>query len=399
MKKRICILGSTGSIGKSALSLVREHAGSLQIIALAAGKNTNLLCEQIQEFHPEFVSVADEEARSFLLKNLIEMGVPREKWPREISYGTKAMSAMASLDEVDFVLSAVVGGAALLPTLAAIQAGKTVGLANKECLVMAGELLIEEAKKSKAILIPVDSEHSAIFQALSGGFNDRLFLKSIVLTASGGPFWKSSFNELKTITVDQALCHPTWKMGPKITIDSATMANKALEVIEACRLFSLSPDQVKVVVHPQSVVHSLVEFTDGAMLAHLGKTDMKGPIAFSLFYPKRCDQVLESLDLTSSGTLEFSPPDFDRFPCLRIGFEAARSGGFFPSVFNAVNEVAVGAFLKHELSFNGIAQLIEKVIERSVDIPDKSPGSIEAVLEMDQWARQSARDLLKNLSH
>ncbi|OPY14830.1 MAG: 1-deoxy-D-xylulose 5-phosphate reductoisomerase [Syntrophus sp. PtaU1.Bin005] len=384
--KQISLLGSTGSIGRSSLDVIRRNPDRFKIIALAAGRNLSELKRQIEEFQPSAVSVIDEHHALELKRQLPSLA------GLEVLYGSEGYRQVASLPDADLVISAMVGAAGLLPTLAAIEAGRDIALANKETLVMAGSLVLELAKSRGVNLLPVDSEHSAIFQCLSGQGSQRI--RNIHLTASGGPFFRCSRERLETVGPKDALKHPNWLMGDKITIDSATMMNKGLEVIEAKWLFGVEVDQILVCIHPQSIVHSMVEFTDGSVLAQLGIPDMKIPIAYALSFPERMDCPELSLDLFKIGTLEFFPPDIEMFPCLGLAYKAAREGGTMPAVLNAANEVAVEAFLAERLPFMKIPRLVERVMDSHgiKGLPD-----LGDILEADAWARREAQKLLKNM--
>ncbi len=381
--KRLAILGSTGSIGQNALAVVTEHPQEFQIVGLAAGKNVGVLAEQIRMVRPPLVSVQDEAAAREL--KLALAGDP----PVEILTGPEGAMAVAANPEADLVVSAMVGAVGLKPTLAAVEAGKTVALANKETLVAAGSLVMAAVAANGATLLPVDSEHSAIFQALEG--HRREEVRRLWLTASGGPFRTWSKEKLAAATPAQALKHPNWSMGAKITIDSATMMNKALEVIEASVLFGLPVSQVEVYIHPQSIIHSLVEFVDGSVLAQLGWPDMRLPIAYALTYPRRLPLNSEPLDLGKVAQLTFERPDFERFPCLRLGYEAAKIGGTMPAVLNAANEVAVAAFLGGSLPFFGIPRVVEKTMAAHAPEPLKN---LAQVLAVNNWAREQAGTLV-----
>ncbi|MFZ2087156.1 MAG: 1-deoxy-D-xylulose-5-phosphate reductoisomerase [Desulfobaccales bacterium] len=381
--KRLAILGSTGSIGQNALAVVAEHPQEFQVVGLAAGKNVGLLAEQIRAVRPRLVSVQDEAAARELRASLA--GQP----PVEILVGQEGAVAVAAASEADLVVSAMVGAVGLTPTLAAIQAGKTVALANKETLVAAGSLIMAAVAANGAALIPVDSEHSAIFQALEGQRREEV--RRLWLTASGGPFRTWPQEKLAAATPAQALKHPNWSMGAKITIDSATMMNKALEVIEASVLFGLPVSQVEVFIHPQSIIHSLVEFVDGSVLAQLGWPDMRLPIAYALTYPRRLPLSSEPLDLGKVAQLTFERPDLERFPSLRLGYEAAHAGGTMPAVLNAANEVAVAAFLDGRLPFPGIPRVVEETMAAHAPEPLKS---LAQVLAVNAWAREHAQGLV-----
>jgi 1-deoxy-D-xylulose-5-phosphate reductoisomerase len=381
--KAISVLGSTGSIGVTTLDVVARFADRFQVVAMAAGKNLELLARQVMLFRPKLVSVATAElARE--LKPLLGSE------HTEIVYGLDGAAAVATYPEAELVVSAMVGALGLRPTLAAIRAGKDIAFANKEVLVVAGELVTHEARAHGARLLPVDSEHNAIFQCLDG--RHRAALKRIILTASGGPFLKLPVQHLATVTVAQALRHPTWRMGNKVTIDSATLMNKGLEVIEARWLFDLTPERIAVVVHPQSVVHSMVELVDGSVIAEMAVPDMAIPIAYALAYPERLPLAhLRPLALAQCGALNFEEPDLGRFPCLRLAYEALRMGGTMPACLNAVNEELVAAFLAGQTSFLDIPRHIETVMERHSNQP---AGTLEDLLEVDGWARRQARQLI-----
>jgi 1-deoxy-D-xylulose-5-phosphate reductoisomerase len=381
--KRLAILGSTGSIGQNALAVVAEHPQEFEVVGLAAGKNIGLLAEQIRAYRPQRVSVQDERVARELKASLD--GEP----PVEILAGPEGAVAVAAAPEADLVVSAMVGAVGLPPTLAAVEAGKTVALANKESLVAAGPLVMAAVAANGASLIPVDSEHSAIFQALGGQYREGV--RRLWLTASGGPFRTWPQEKLDAATPDQALKHPNWAMGAKITIDSATMMNKALEVIEAGVLFRLPVSQIEVFVHPQSIIHSLVEFVDGSVLAQLGWPDMRLPIAYALTYPRRLPLNSEPLDLEKVAQLTFERPDFKRFPALRLGYEAAKSGGTMPAVLNAANEVAVAAFLAGRLPFPGIPRVVEETMAKHTPAPLEN---LDQVLAVNNWAREYAQNLV-----
>ena len=381
--KKLAVLGSTGSIGVSTLAIVEQFPDRFQVVALAAGKNLTKLKEQVQRFKPAIVSLTSEVDAQDLRSQLGE-------FRGEIVWGNKGLLAVATHPEAEMVMSALVGAAGLAPTLAAIRAGKTIALANKEALVISGELMTREAQKHGVQILPVDSEHNAIFQALHG--HQREQVKRIILTASGGPFLRRSAEELPQVTVTEALQHPTWKMGSKITIDSATLMNKGLEVIEARWLFNLPPEQVAVIVHPQSIVHSMVEYVDGSVLAQLGIPDMTIPISYILAYPERLPLThLPSLDLAAAQQLTFVQPDFVKFPCLQLAYDALARGGTCPAVLNAANEVAVESFLTEEIRFTDIAAINRKVLDAHTPQPVRD---LEGLLEADRWARAYAREAL-----
>jgi len=381
--KKIAILGSTGSIGTSTLSLCEQFPDRFVPITLAAGANVDTAFEQAVRWHPQLISLATEQAAEALRTRLRQASISGT----EVLYGTPGTIAVATHPEVNFVVSAIVGVAGLEATFAAAQAGKDIGLANKEALVTAGELILNAAQGSGAALLPIDSEHNAIHQAMRGGAQTEV--KQIWLTASGGPFRTTPLAEFAHITSAQALKHPTWVMGQRITIDSATMLNKGLEVIEACRLFNLPPAKVRVTVHPQSTVHSLVEFIDGSILAQISVTDMRLPILYALAYPERPASNL-TFDLAALSHLDFSPPDFERFPCLRLAYEAAESGPAACIALNAADEIAVAAFLAGNIPFMGIPRTIERVMELT---PAAKPESIQDVLTADSQARERAREI------
>ncbi|MBI3990479.1 MAG: 1-deoxy-D-xylulose-5-phosphate reductoisomerase [candidate division NC10 bacterium] len=374
--KRVSILGSTGSIGVRTLDVIERHPDGFQVVALAAGTKVDLLAEQVLRFRPHLVSVATEEAAKELQRRL-----PRV--PVNILWGEEGLVQVARTEEADLVVSALVGSTGLLPTLAAIRAGKDIALANKEVLVMAGELVTAEARKMGVKILPVDSEHSAIFQCL--GHGGRQYLKKIILTASGGPFRTRPKASFASVTPEEALNHPTWNMGRKITIDSATLMNKGLEVIEARWLFDLSLKEIDIIIHPQSIIHSLVEYMDGSILAQLSVTDMRLPILYALSYPKRLESPLPSLDLTTLAALTFEPLDMEKFPCIGYAYEAAEAGGTLPTVLNAANEVAVHLFLERRLGFDEIPLLIRKAMDEHGRRPVRS---LEDVLEADREVRQ-----------
>ena len=351
--KRIAILGSTGSIGTQTLDVVREHADEYEAYALTAGHNAELLIAQAREFHPEVVVIADESRYETVREALADL-------PIKVWAGAEAIGDAASLPEVDVVVTAMVGFAGLRPTVAAIEAGKTIALANKETLVVAGELITELAVKHRAPILPVDSEHSAIFQSLVG--EDGNAIDKILLTASGGPFRTTPIEELANVTAARALKHPNWEMGAKITIDSATMMNKGFEMIEAKWLFGVEPERIEVLVHPESIVHSAVQLADGGVKAQLGVPDMRLPIQYALSFPRRLSLSGERLDLAALGRLTFERPDFDKFDCLRIAYEAIAAGGNLPCVVNAANEVANAAFRRGAVGFLDIPRLIRRAM-------------------------------------
>ena len=383
--KRIAILGSTGSIGNSTLSICETYPDRFTVVTLAAGGNIDSVFAQCQRWKPKVVSVAAEAAASKLKIRLKAAGLGQI----EVVFGSAGTVKVATHPEVDFVVSAIVGVAGLEATYEAVKAGKTVGLANKECLVAAGELITAEARKRGKPLLPIDSEHNAVHQCMRGGRMEEV--RTVWLTASGGPFLQTPKADFDTITVEQALNHPTWKMGRRITIDSATLMNKGFEVIEACRLFNIPAAQVKVIVHPQSTIHSLVEFVDGSILAQLSVTDMRLPILYALTFPDRIESDL-SFNVLDLKRLDFIPPDLDKFPCLHLAYEAAEAGGAKSVALNAADEVAVAAFLDGKITFSDIPNTISSVLSLT---PDVHPQSISEVLKCDAEARRLARELVE----
>lgn len=377
MTKTISILGSTGSIGRQTLDVVRHLP--VRVAALTAGTNVERMAEQAAEFHPRLVSMATKEAAETLKTLLPE---PRP----EILWGEEGLLAAATLEEADTVITAVVGMVGLKPTMAALERGKRIGLANKETMVCAGKLVMDTAKAHGAEIIPVDSEHSAIFQCLMG-CRDRSQVKRVILTCSGGPFYGKTRQELERVTRDDALKHPNWKMGEKITVDCATLMNKGLEVLEAMALYELPPEQVDVVIHRQSIVHSLVEYADGAMLAQLGVPDMRIPIQLALTYPDRVPDPAPGLDLLACPALTFAAPDPETFPCFAIARAAAVTGGTAPAVMNGANEVAVAKFLRREIGFYDIPALVQRALET---VPFVQTPTLEEILEADRMARRAA---------
>jgi 1-deoxy-D-xylulose-5-phosphate reductoisomerase len=386
--RRIAILGSTGSIGRSTLSVVESYAERFAVVALAAGRNLDTLFEQAKRWKPRLISVASENDGEKLRVRLKAAGLEA----LEVVSGAAGAVRVATHPEADFVVSAIVGVAGLEATYEAVRAGKTVGLANKECLVAAGELITAEARRQGKPLLPIDSEHNAVHQCLRGG--KMAEVECIWLTASGGPFWKTPKQEFSSISVEQALQHPTWKMGRRITIDSATLMNKGFEVIEACRLFGLPPSRVKVIVHPQSTIHSMVEFVDGSILAQFSVTDMRLPILYALTFPERIASDMR-FPVMNLRHLEFSPPDMEKFPCLQLAYMAAEAGGSKPVALNAADEVSVAAFLDGSIRFDQISQVIEAVISET----DAGPlESIAQVLAADARGRQAAREKVAELA-
>ncbi|HON59357.1 MAG TPA: 1-deoxy-D-xylulose-5-phosphate reductoisomerase [Smithella sp.] len=386
MMKKISILGSTGSIGVSTLKVIEDHPDRFRVVALSAGKNIGLLQKQIERFMPRIAAVRNREDANALRRSLAS------KKAVKILYGEEGLKAAASAAEADIVVSAISGFAGLLPSLTAIEAGKSLALANKETLVAAGEIIMRAVRKKGAKIIPVDSEHSAIFQCLEGERKQNL--SSIILTASGGPFLGFTKKQMEKVTLRQALKHPRWNMGKKITIDSATMMNKGLEVIEAKWLFGVDLARIDVLVHPQSIVHSMVELKDGAILAQLAMPDMKIPIAYALSYPERITNQLPRLNLAKVGNLEFFKPDLQRFPCLRLAYEAGERGGTATAVLNAADETAVESFLQKRIRFADLPKIIEKVLDAhdTVDRP-----SLDDIMEADRWARQKTTEIMERI--
>ncbi|MBA0901350.1 MAG: 1-deoxy-D-xylulose-5-phosphate reductoisomerase [Candidatus Nitrotoga sp.] len=395
---QLTILGSTGSIGVSTLDVVARHPERYRVIALTAQFQDNILFEQCTRFSPRYAVLLDETAAARLQQRIALTDLDTE-----VLCGVAALERVASLPEVDTVMAAIVGAAGLRPTLAAAYAGKKILLANKEALVMAGQVFMDAVNNNNATLLPIDSEHNAIFQALPYNYSRHHAgglaasgVSKILLTASGGPFLKTTMSALQSVTPEEACAHPNWVMGRKISVDSATMINKGLEVIEAHWLFNAPADLIQVVVHPQSVVHSLVQYVDGSVLAQLGNPDMRTPIAHALAYPERIEAGVEPLDLLKVGTLNFVAPDLTRFPCLTLAYEALRAGGTLPAVLNAANEVAVAAFLSKKIPFLAISSLIDGVLTNSTV---ESIGTLEDVFRADEGARVLANDLIKRMTH
>jgi len=384
----LVVLGSTGTIGENTLAVAAAHPQRFRVVALAARGSDELLFAQCERHRPDVVALLDAAAAARLAARLRGAGLPTR-----VLAGADALTAVATLPEAELVMAAIVGAAGLAPTLAAVAAGKQVLLANKEALVLAGPLLIDAARRSGAGILPIDSEHNAVFQCLLPRGVDAAppGVRRILLTASGGPFLRARREELAVATPEQAIAHPNWRMGPKISVDSATLMNKGLELIEACHLFAVEPARVAVVIHPQSIVHSLVEFEDGSLLAQLSHPDMRVPIAHALGWPDRIASGAPWLDLVQVGRLSFEAPDLERFPCLALAAEAARAGGTAPAVLNAANEVAVAAFLGRRLNFAGIAGVIESVLQQHETRPVTTLGD---ALAADAWARARAADLL-----
>lgn len=377
MAETIAILGSTGSIGKNTLSVVAQHPDEFKVVALAAGSNVEEMIRQVHRFRPKLVSMSTKDAAE-----KVKREVPADV---AVLWGDEGVQAVATHPDATFVVSAIVGSRGLLPTLSAIRAGKKIGLANKETLVTAGHIVTTEAKKYQVPLIPIDSEHSALFQCLNG---ERIEdVAKLILTASGGAFRDWTREQLKSATPEDALKHPNWSMGAKITVDSATLMNKGLEVIEAHWLFAMPYERIEVVIHPQSIIHSMVEFRDGAIMAQLGTPDMKVPIQYALSYPRRLTLDTPRIDFAALSRLDFRPPDFERFPCLKMAFEAGKAGGTLPTVMNAANEVAVDRFLRKQIPFLAIEAIVQEAMEKHQPIQNPDLHEIQ---EADRWAREFA---------
>ncbi len=390
--QNITLLGSTGSIGVNTLDVVARHPDKFRIFALSARRQTDLLFQQCQQFKPRYAVLLDQAAAAGLHQQLKSANSGTE-----VLCGAAELENICTLPQVDTVMAAIVGAAGLKPTLAAARAGKKILLANKEVLVMAGRIFMDAVHGSGAQLLPIDSEHNAIFQVLPRNYNGDLAgngIRRILLTASGGPFRDMPLSALNGVTPEQACAHPNWVMGRKISVDSASMMNKGLEVIEAHWLFNASADDIQVVIHPQSVIHSLVEYVDGSMLAQLGNPDMRTPIAYGLAYPERIDSGVASLDLSKVGTMNFTVPDLQRFPCLRLAYQALRTSGTAPAVLNAANEEAVAAFLEKKITFPAIAQVVETVLN---GLPVTTVNSLDEVLDADETARRAARQSILEL--
>lgn len=385
MAKRLAILGSTGSIGRQALEVVREFSERFSVLALAGGKNLRLLVEQAHAFHPKYVVIGDRSLYPELKTALSDTEIT-------VLAGLEGLTEIALIPEVDLVLTALVGSVGIRPTLAAIKAGKTIALANKETLVAAGAVIIPAAKKNRTAILPVDSEHSAIFQCLEGRNPEQV--ARIILTASGGPFRSYQPAELEQVTLDQALNHPNWRMGGKITIDSATMFNKGLEVIEAHWLFGMDFDRIEVVIHPESIIHSMVELVDGSIIAQLGLCDMKLPIQVALVYPERLASHFPKLDMTRVARLSFEPVNYRLFPAVELAYEAGRAGGTMPAVLNAANEEAVYAFLNRRIKFTGIVSIVSEVMGYHQKENWAANPGLDDLLAADEWAREMANQLL-----
>lgn len=385
--KKVVILGSTGSIGRQALEVIRALPGQFKVTGLAAGGNWRLLARQIREFQPEAAVLADERELNYLRRELNYAGLPLP----DLAWGKAGLENLAVMPGADLVLVAVTGALGIYPTIAAIKAGKDVALANKETLVAAGPLIMSMVQRQQTALLPVDSEHSAIWQCLRG--QETKTVEKIILTASGGPFRLFSREELANVTVAMALAHPQWQMGEKITVDSATLMNKGLEVIEAKWLFGVSYAQIEVVIHPQSIIHSAVEFVDGSILAQMGRPDMRLPLQYALTYPERLPGCCSRLSLTGLPPLTFEAPDTDRFPSLKLALEAGETGGTMPAVLNAANEVAVAAFLQQRIPFPAIPGVVSRVMEKHAAI---GQPTLEEIMKADSWARETAAVLINS---
>lgn len=385
-RQQVCVLGSTGSIGKSTLDVIARNPDQFSVHSLIAGKNASVMLEQARQFRPQYIVMADEQAAEALRADLKAEGSSIS-----VESGVNAMAQVAADSDVDVVMAAIVGAAGLVPTMAAVRAGKKILLANKEALVMTGALFMDAVKASGSILLPIDSEHNAIFQCLPSEHRsglERVGVRRILLTASGGPFRQSPVESFATVTPEQACAHPNWSMGRKISVDSATMMNKGLEFIEACWLFGARPDRVEVVIHPQSIIHSMVDYEDGSVLAQMGNPDMRTPIAHALAWPERIPSGVSPLSLTDIGRLDFYAPDMLRYRCLQLAQEAARSGGTAAAMLNAANEIAVDAFLDHKLRFDRIPEVIDATLQT---LPVMNAGDLEQVLEADKDARYLAQ--------
>jgi len=385
-RQRVCVLGSTGSIGKSTLDVIARNPEWFAVHSLVAGSNWQEMLEQVRQFRPRYVVMNDESATRAL-----QAALDAERLTTEVHTGTDAMAQVASDGDVDVVMAAIVGAAGLAPTMAAVRAGKKILLANKEALVITGALFMEAVKASGSVLLPIDSEHNAIFQCLPAEHRaglEQVGVRRILLTASGGPFRCSPVASLPSVTPEQACAHPNWSMGRKISVDSATMMNKGLEFIEACWLFNARPEQIEVVIHPQSIIHSMVDYDDGSVLAQMGNPDMRTPIAHALAWPRRIPSGVAPLSLADIGKLEFQSPDMARYRCLQLAQDVARSGGTAAAVLNAANEVAVDAFLQRKLRFDRIPEVIDATLQT---LPVMNAGDLEQVMAADRQARSTAQ--------
>ena len=392
--KGICVLGATGSIGVSTLDVVARHSHLYKAIALTANHNIDLLFEQCMLHHPVYVVVVDENKAKSFEQKIQNTPISDIK----VLTGSESLEYVSTLDSVDSVMAAIVGAAGLLPSLAAAKAGKTILLANKEALVMSGDIFMDAVAKSGAQLLPIDSEHNAIFQCMPAGYKSGMQAKEarrILLTASGGPFRQMPVDQLVDVTPAQAVAHPNWDMGKKISVDSATMMNKGLEMIEACILFAMKPDQIQVVIHPQSIIHSMVDYVDGTVLAQMGNPDMRVPIAYSMAWPERFESGVAPLNIFDVRQMDFEEPNLERFPCLRLAYKAINLGGIIPTVLNAANEIAVDAFLNEQIRFTDIPLVIERSMDKFVASP---ASSLELILEADKNARLVAKQLIIELA-
>ncbi len=390
----VTILGSTGTIGVNTLDVISRHQSDFCVISLTANKNVDDLFDQCEKWQPLYAVMADEDSAEKLRERMKAVS-----FQIEVLAGIQGLEQVASMQKTDYVMAGIVGAAGLLPTLAAANAGKRVMLANKEALVMSGKLFMDAARDNQAQILPIDSEHNAIFQSMPWDYSDQgsqvlsdIGVNKILLTASGGPFRKMSISDLESVTPAQAIAHPNWVMGQKISVDSATMMNKGLEIIEACWLFSTDTTNIEVVIHPQSVIHSMVQYNDGSVLAQLGNPDMRTPIAYALSWPNRIDAGVEDLDLFDIAKLEFERPDPDRFPCLRLANEAINAGGTQTAILNAANEIAVESFLSGDLKFSAIPAVIEETLS---SVAGRSADSISVILDADKNAREHAKELVK----
>ena len=386
--KSLTLLGSTGSIGTNTLDVVRQNRPRYAVHGLAAGHNIPLILQQIMEFRPKVVALATSAGMDRLAAELPDCGLPRQYWP-ELSFGSAALVELATAPEVDIVVSAIVGVAGLEATYEAVRSGKRVGLANKEVLVSGGRLVMDAVRQSGAALLPIDSEHNGVHQCLQAG--NRAEVSKLILTASGGPFRNTSKEAMAYVTPAEALNHPTWRMGKRITIDSATLMNKGFEVIEACWLFGFAPSQVDVVIHPQSTVHAMIEYSDGSVLAQISATDMRMPIQYALTWPERSQAPVPKIDWRKTRQWDFAPPDFERFPLLKLAYQCQETGGSATCTLNAADEIAVEAFLKGEIGFPGIAAVVEETLGR---MPNRQPDNVGDILEVDKESRLLARELV-----
>ncbi len=392
LKQGICVLGSTGTIGANTLDVISRHPDKYVVIALTANNNAEKLYQQCLEFDPQYAVLVDEEAASVLKFRLEDTDISTQ-----VLYGFESLSRVASLDNVDQVMAAIVGAAGLMPTLSAVRSGKKILLANKEALVMSGALFMKEIKYYNAQLLPIDSEHNAIFQCMPDRFTsglEQVGVKKILLTASGGPFRTRSLQTLHDVTPEEAIAHPNWVMGKKISVDSATMMNKGLEVIEACWLFNTEPSMIQVVLHPQSVIHSMVSYTDGSVLAQMGNPDMRTPIAHAMAWPDRMDAGVEPLDIFKVAKLAFEKPDYKRFPCLAMAYDVLNEGGTASALLNAANEIAVEGFLNKQLSFTNISKVIEKTLENVTNVEAEN---LQIIIQADTHARQISAEWVQRL--